>query len=116
MTTSAILEQTTFSTGEISPALYGRVDLQRYTSGLRLCENMFVKAEGGVTKRPGTKFVAPTKDQTGGIQLIPSKMSTSVCLSKYLKLRMFHCLFVNRPLGHEPQPVAAPSHREQPVA
>ena len=71
MTTSAILQQPTFSTGEVSSSLYGRVDLQRYTSSLRLCKNMLVKAEGGITKRPGTRFVAPTKNTSGAVNLVP---------------------------------------------
>lgn len=77
MVQSSILEQPTFSTGEVSPALYGRVDLQRYMSSLRLCKNMFVKAEGGVTKRPGTKFVAPTKSNAGDVRLVEFEPTTS---------------------------------------
>lgn len=77
MTQSSILEQSTFSSGEVSPPLYARVDLQRYTSSLRLCKNMFVKAEGGVTKRPGTKLVAPTKNSTGGVRLIEFEPTTT---------------------------------------
>ena len=77
MTQSAILEQTTFTSGEVSPALYSRVDLQRYTSALRKCLNMFPKAEGGVTKRAGTALVAPTKFTTGGVRLLGFQPTTS---------------------------------------
>lgn len=73
---SAILQQPTFSSGEVSPSLYGRVDLSRYASALALCSNFFVRAEGGVTKRPGTKFVCPVKDANNLPALIPFQFST----------------------------------------
>lgn len=76
MTQSAILQQPTFSTGEVSPSLYGRVDLSRYASSLSLCQNFFVKSEGGVSKRPGTKFVCPVKDCENPPRLIEFRFSS----------------------------------------
>ncbi|KKL55466.1 hypothetical protein LCGC14_2255140, partial [marine sediment metagenome] len=47
-----------FSSGEMTPDLYGRTDAREFYSGLRILENMYTWAQGPVTKRPGTYFVA----------------------------------------------------------
>lgn len=49
--------QPSFSGGEISPGLGGRVDLAKYNTALKTCLNAFVHAHGGVSNRPGTIFV-----------------------------------------------------------
>lgn len=46
-----------FSFGEISPRLYGREDVTPREAGCRVLTNMFVAPQGGVYKRPGTKFL-----------------------------------------------------------
>lgn len=51
------LFQPSFSAGELSPALAGRIDLAKYQSGLETCRNFLVQAYGGVANRPGTVFV-----------------------------------------------------------
>jgi hypothetical protein len=48
-----------FSGGEVSPVLDGRVDQVKYQTGLRTCRNMFVRKEGPVSNRSGTKFACP---------------------------------------------------------
>jgi hypothetical protein len=55
--------QPSFSSGELSPQLYSRVDLAKYATGLRRCRNFIVQVHGGAYNRPGTKFVALTKFQ-----------------------------------------------------
>ncbi|VVE77391.1 hypothetical protein [Pandoraea sputorum] len=55
------LLQPSFSGGEISPSLYGRVDQQRYGTSLRTCRNWIVQKSGGVSNRPGTRFICTTK-------------------------------------------------------
>lgn len=64
-----------FNSGELSPTLRGRVDLSRYTSGCRTLLNMLVLAEGPATRRPGTRFVARTKND-GVARLIAFEFST----------------------------------------
>lgn len=61
--------QRAFAGGEISPALYGRADQAKYATGLRTCRNFIVQRFGGVTNRPGTEFIAETKD-SGNPRLI----------------------------------------------
>lgn len=52
---------TNFRTGEISPKLEGRIDLQKYNEAAQTVNNMLVFPSGGVTRRPGTYFAGRTK-------------------------------------------------------
>lgn len=65
----------TFNAGEWSPELYGRIDLDKYRNACRHIENFVLLAQGPATRRPGTHFIAHTKDQ-GGVRLIPFEFST----------------------------------------
>jgi hypothetical protein len=49
--------QTSFTAGELSPRLEGRVDLSQYNNGLHTLENFLILPHGGVTRRPGLKHV-----------------------------------------------------------
>lgn len=69
------LLQPSFTTGEISPALYARVDLQRFASALKTCRNFIVRPYGGVQNRPGLKFVAEVKDSSKRVRLLPFQFS-----------------------------------------
>ncbi|MEO0859230.1 MAG: hypothetical protein AAFY65_01355 [Pseudomonadota bacterium] len=60
MRTSPI--QTTFSSGEISPLLYGRADYTKFQSGLRTCRGFLPLRQGGFTRAPGTTFLGNTLD------------------------------------------------------
>lgn len=55
------LRQITFAGGEISPALWARIDQAKYQSGLATCRNFFTRKEGGASNRSGTKFVCPLR-------------------------------------------------------
>ncbi|MHC8403591.1 phage nozzle protein [Pseudomonas sp. TMB3-21] len=68
--------QPSFSSGELAPATYARVDLGRYYTGLRTCRNFMVMPEGGVRNRSGTKFIAETKVSATRTRLIPFQFST----------------------------------------
>jgi len=69
--------QTNFTGGEISPKLFGRVDLEKYTQSCKNIENYIVFPHGGLTKRSGTRFVAECKDSTNNKRLIPFVFSTT---------------------------------------
>lgn len=51
---------TDFSAGELSPRLAGRVDLPIYYRGAQELTNFQVRSMGGVSKRPGTKYITGT--------------------------------------------------------
>ncbi|MCP4108323.1 MAG: hypothetical protein GY749_22735 [Desulfobacteraceae bacterium] len=61
----------TFSRGELSPRLHGRVDIDHYKMGLEICTNFYVLRQGGLRRRPGTVFVSEIKDSTEQARLIP---------------------------------------------
>lgn len=64
------LIQRSFSGGELTPALYARVDTTKYVTGLRTCRNHLVMRHGGAANRPGTEFVAQTKNLGSAVRLI----------------------------------------------
>jgi hypothetical protein len=49
--------QSAFARGEVSPALYGRVDLTGWSQGLRTLRNAMVRPEGCVQNRPGFGYL-----------------------------------------------------------
>lgn len=48
--------KTSFASGELSPALWGRVDLAQYQTGARTLQNFIVLPQGGLINRPGTQL------------------------------------------------------------
>ncbi len=64
-----------FSKGELGPELIGRVDVAAYNSGLERARNVIIRKYGGITKRPGTRFVAEVYDATQPVRLIPFQFS-----------------------------------------
>jgi hypothetical protein len=71
------IPQITFASGELSPSLYGRIDLAKYYTGLAECRNFIVRPTGGVDNRPGTAFIAEVKDSSTKVRLIPFSFSTT---------------------------------------
>lgn len=59
MATDLILPS--FSNGELSPDLFGRVDLQAFHRSAATMRNMFVNYKGGASSRAGTAFVGRCK-------------------------------------------------------
>ena len=53
--------QNRFSSGEISPTLWGRTDLIQYHNGSSTMRNMFVNYRGGASSRAGTAYVGMCK-------------------------------------------------------
>lgn len=53
--------QPSFTAGELSPALWARVDLAKYASGLKTAKNVFIHPHGGASNRAGLQFVAETR-------------------------------------------------------
>ena len=65
-----------FTSGELSPLLYGRVDFDKYLSGVRQMENLTVHPHGPASRRAGTRFVAEVKDSTRRTYVIPFEFNT----------------------------------------
>lgn len=66
-----------FTAGEISPRLEGRIGIEKYREGLAEMVNMVVMPHGGVTRRPGTEFLGEVKDSSVKNRLIPFQFKTS---------------------------------------
>lgn len=65
---------TNFQSGELSPRLEGRIDLQKYANGVQQLTNMLVFPQGGATRRPGTYYAGSSKSN-GKVRLIPFEFS-----------------------------------------
>lgn len=68
--------QPSFSAGEVSPTLFGRVDLAKYKVGAKTMRNFFVDYRGGASNRAGTRFVGQALFSSLPTRLIPFKFST----------------------------------------
>ena len=66
-----------FTSGELSPRLDGRIDLEKYFSGTKTLENMVIHPHGGASRRPGTKFISEVKTSANSTRLIPFEFSTT---------------------------------------
>ena len=49
--------QTNFTAGELDPLVRARVDIESYKNALETAKNVICQPQGGVTRRPGTKFI-----------------------------------------------------------
>ena len=74
-TVNALL--TNFTAGELSPRLYGRVDLAKYQNGARTVKNFVSLPQGGARRRGGTQFVAKTKDNNTNAIVVEFTFSTT---------------------------------------
>ena len=68
--------QTNFTAGELTPRLKGRVDVNKYQNGVQLLKNFIIMPQGGVYRRPGTKFINEVKNSANFTRLIPFEFST----------------------------------------
>jgi hypothetical protein len=74
--------QTNFSTGELDPLLRARVDLTAYQNALEEATNVVCQPQGGIRRRPGTKYIASlpnssTESAGNGTRLVEFEFSTS---------------------------------------
>ncbi len=65
-----------FAGGEISPQLFGRLDLDKFQTGLALCENFDVQPQGPIENRAGYEYVLAAKYWDRTTVLIPFSYNT----------------------------------------
>lgn len=58
------LTQTSFSRGELAPALYMRTEIEQYSLGCKEIKNGFIHQEGCVSNRSGLEFVGEVKNSS----------------------------------------------------
>jgi hypothetical protein len=88
--------QPSFAAGELSPALYGRVDLAKYHVGAARMRNFFVDYRGGASTRPGTQYIGTA---LGAGRLIPFVFSSTIGQSYILVFTNLQLQFVSNPGG-----------------
>lgn len=68
--------QTSFASGELSPLLNGRTDLDQYYKGAQQCEGVVIVPQGGVKRRPGLENIdgvlSPLTRQTNVTPTMPN--------------------------------------------
>lgn len=65
------LTQTSFSRGEITPALYMRTEIEQYSLGCKKIKNGFIHQEGCVSNRSGLEFCGEVKNSEKETRLLP---------------------------------------------
>ena len=58
-----------FARGEVSPLMFGRIDIEQYPSCLDKCRNVYIRPYGCATRISGTEFVANAKNN-GKVRLL----------------------------------------------
>ena len=66
-----------FAAGEVTPELYGHIDLAKFQTGLAIARNFYTLPHGPVANRPGFAFVRETKNSAVVSRLIPFSYSNS---------------------------------------
>ncbi len=65
-----LIDQTSFTSGELSPKLQGRTDSANYKAGLEKATNAFVNVQGSISRRNGFEYIAKTKTSSANTKLI----------------------------------------------
>lgn len=52
--------QSSFVSGEVSPLLKGRIDINQYYQAVETADNVVIVPQGGLRRRPGTEFIGET--------------------------------------------------------
>lgn len=58
-----------FARGEVSPLMFGRIDIEQYPSCLDKCRNTYIRPYGCATRLTGTEYVSSSKN-SGKIRLL----------------------------------------------
>ena len=66
---NATIPLTSFTGGEWSPRLHGRVDIQKYSTACEVLQNFVIYPHGGITRRMGLEFIEDAK--VNEVRLIP---------------------------------------------
>lgn len=66
---NATVPLTSFTGGEWSPRLQGRVDIQKYNTSCEILENMVCYPHGGITRRMGLELIEEAKAEN--VRMIP---------------------------------------------
>lgn len=76
------LYQRSFAGGELAPVLHARADQSKYSTGAKTIKNFVVRREGGVSNRPGLRFISACKTITAGTKLM--RFVSTIAAAGYL--------------------------------
>jgi len=65
-----IINQVSFTGGEISPKLYYRIDTSEFEKSLRIATNCLPLPQGPIRRRNGTQYIADVKTHSATVKLI----------------------------------------------
>lgn len=54
-------QKNSFNSGEVSPSIYARTDVDKYRSSLRTCRNFIIHPQGGASNRCGFEYINSSK-------------------------------------------------------
>jgi hypothetical protein len=80
-----------FVGGELAPALWSRVDLQRYHIGARKLRNFLIHPTGGASNRPGLQFITKPKYANKKCRGVGFEFSTEQVYS--IEFGEYYCRF-----------------------
>ena len=69
--------QSDFSSGELTPKMFARIELDQYNNGMKTCQNWLPMPYGGLETRPGLQFVGAVKDSADTVAILPFKFNTT---------------------------------------
>ena len=109
MSSIRFLKQT-FSGGEISAEMFGRLEDAGYQNGLALCRNFMVRPQGSLENRTGFEFIRPAKYADKKARLIPFAYSDTQTLivefgEHYCRFHSFGGTVLN---GDQPYEIETP--------
>lgn len=96
--------QPSFAKGEVAPELFGRTDTAAYQIALATARNVIVHTYGGLSNRPGLKFLGPVADHlsTPRLQAFKFKTTDTYILefgSQYMRVIRDNGYVVNDPVN-----------------
>lgn len=62
--------QTNFTAGELSPRLWGHVDVSKYKNGIKTGKNAYCLPHGPIVRRSGTKYISSVKTHSSEVKLV----------------------------------------------
>ena len=66
------------NSGKLTPLIDVRSDVEKYSAGCRIAENVIPLIYGPVTRRPGTKKIADVDDHDVKSRMVPFKFSSTI--------------------------------------
>lgn len=95
---SDIVIQASFSHGEWAPALYARVDVQAYRAACALAQNFFIDYRGGVSTRPGSRYVLQAYKSSTSVRVITFQASFNIGYALEFGDRYIRFVFQGNPI------------------